>query len=125
MQKAFEKIIERLNESTIKHKESLVFFNVCGVKFVSIGKAIEIVNQVAEEYKADWIPCSERLPEKSGEYLVTYHPCYWDSVQDGVKVGIDTFRGKTTWARNKYQKVIAWKPLPKAYEVETAERELL
>lgn len=63
----------------------------------------------------DWIPCSERLPEKSGEYLVTYHPCYWDSVQDGVKVGIDTFRGKTTWARNKYQKVIAWKTLPEAY----------
>lgn len=63
-----------------------------------------------------WIPVTERLPEKSGEYLVTYHPCYWDDVESEILVGIDTFRGKTTWAKRKYQRVTAWMPLPKPYE---------
>lgn len=63
----------------------------------------------------NWIPCSERLPDEAGEYLVTYHPCIWDRVMDEVKVGLDSFRGKTTWAKKKYQKVIAWMPLPNGY----------
>lgn len=63
-----------------------------------------------------WIPCSEWLPKEKGEYLVTYHPCYHDIVEPEVKVGIDTFRGKTSWAKNKYQKVIAWKPKPLPWE---------
>lgn len=64
----------------------------------------------------NWILCSGRLPSEKGEYLVTYHPCYYDIVEPEVKVGIDTFRGKTSWAKKKYQKVIAWKPLPMAWE---------
>lgn len=59
MQKAFDLIVERLEECTIKSKDSLAFFNECGVKFVSANKAIEIVNKVAEEYKStEHINCS-------------------------------------------------------------------
>ena len=67
-----------------------------------------------------WIPVTERLPEKSGEYLVTYHPCYWDDVESEILVGVDTFRGKTTWAKAKYQRVVAWMPLPEPYREEKA-----
>lgn len=66
----------------------------------------------------DWTPCSEGLPKTAGEYLVTYHPCYWGNwgeVRPELKVGFDSFRGKTTWAKNKYQKVVAWKPKPEPY----------
>lgn len=64
-----------------------------------------------------WIPIEESLPPKAGEYLVTYHPCWWENVQqDIIKVGLDNFRGKTTWAKNKFQKIIAWKELPQPYE---------
>lgn len=71
----------------------------------------EMLQQKVDE----WIPCNERLPEEKGEYLVTYHPCYWDDVSQEIKVGIDNFRGRSTWAKNKYQRIIAWKPLPKPY----------
>ena len=63
-----------------------------------------------------WIPVSERLPDEKGEYYVTYHPCYWDHVYDEVCVGFDTFRGKASWAKKKYQRVIAWKPKDTPYQ---------
>ena len=63
-----------------------------------------------------WIPVSDKLPDEKGEYLVTYHPCYWDNVYDEIKVGFDTFRGKTKWAKKKHQRVIAWKPIDEPYK---------
>ena len=69
----------------------------------------------SQYYHSDWILADDRLPEEKGEYLVTYHPCYWDDVSPEIKAGIDNFRGKTTWAKKKYQHIIAWKPLPKPY----------
>ena len=59
-----------------------------------------------------WIPVTEQLPETPGEYMVAYHPCYWDRVHDEIKVGLDSFRGKTSWAKKKYQRVTHWMPLP-------------
>ena len=63
-----------------------------------------------------WTPVTERLPEEKGEYLVTYHPSYWDEVSAETKVGIDSFRGKSSWAKKKYQRVTAWAVLPEPYE---------
>lgn len=60
----------------------------------------------------EWISVENRLPEEKGIYLVTYHPCHWDNVMPEILVGIDTFRGKATWAKNKYQRVTHWMPLP-------------
>ena len=79
--------------------------------------ANDILNHIpSAEPERKWIPVAERLPEEKGEYLVSYHPCHWDAVSEKVTVGIDTFRGKTTWAKKKYQKVIAWMPMPVPYE---------
>ena len=61
---------------------------------------------------SEWISVEERLPETASEYLVVYHPCHWDAVSEKVCVGIDTFRGKTAWAKKKYQRVTHWMPLP-------------
>ena len=63
-----------------------------------------------------WIPVKEMLPKEKGEYLVTYHPCYWDNIQQDIKVGIDSFRGKTSWAKKKHRRVIAWMPLPEPWK---------
>ena len=60
----------------------------------------------------EWVSVDERLPETAGEYLVVYHPCHWDNVSAKICVGIDSFRGKTAWAKKKYQRVTHWMPLP-------------
>lgn len=67
----------------------------------------------------EWIDVNDRLPDTKGLYLVAYHPCYWDNVEDDVAVGIDSFRGgknksNKVWAKNKYQRVTHWMPLPDA-----------
>ena len=61
-----------------------------------------------------WKFVDKELPRDKGEYIVAYHPCYWGNVRkDQIVIGLDSFRGKTTWAKNKYQQVIAWMEKPK------------
>lgn len=61
----------------------------------------------------NWISVNDRLPDEAGQYLVAYHPCHWDMVHtDKTCIGTDTFRGKTAWAKKKYQRVTHWMPLP-------------
>ena len=60
----------------------------------------------------EWVDVNERLPDTKGKYLVAYHPCYWDNVQENTVVGIDTFRGKNAWAKKKFQRVTHWMTLP-------------
>lgn len=55
----------------------------------------------------------EEPPEEAGEYIVAYHPCWWDDVKTQVtKVGIDYFRGKASWAKRKTQRVTHWMEKP-------------
>lgn len=56
----------------------------------------------------------EEPPKEAGEYIVAYHPCHWDNVVTKVtKVGIDNFRGKSAWAKKKFQRVTHWMEKPK------------
>lgn len=60
-----------------------------------------------------WHRVEDGLPKEAGEYIVAYHPCYWDDVKTkATKVGIDNFRGKSAWAKKKFQRVTHWMPLP-------------
>lgn len=66
-----------------------------------------------------WISVKDMLPEQKGKYIVAFHPCYWDNVENKTEVGIDSYRGgnsKHCWARNKYQRVTHWMPLPEPPE---------
>ena len=60
------------------------------------------------ENKGEWIPVSERLPEKDGQYLVTYDR------EDEIKVNISYFDRHGFWVGN----VVAWMPLPEPYKAE-------
>lgn len=88
MNKAFEKILERLEDV------ERILLNEAGDIGCTLGiinaseYAKQIVQEVAEEYNDGWIPCSERLPDeyavlccdRYGEYLFG-HP-YFDEVSD-------------------------------------------
>ena len=76
----------------------------------------EVVNVPTIDALSEWIPCEDRLPSKSGTYLVTYE---WVG-QSGTKYTeievIDFERGRWSDHTRHYEKVTAWMPLPKPYE---------
>lgn len=60
-----------------------------------------------------WIPCIERLPERDGDYLATFHHKWPDREYKTVEV--EEFRsGK--FDENLYMKVVAWTPLPEPWK---------
>ena len=65
-----------------------------------------------ETVEQKWIPCSERLPDESGEYLVTI-------LYDGkIMLDIDDIDcdGRVKkWNYRDSVKVLAWMPLPQPY----------
>ena len=66
-------------------------------------------NKLLRNIKTDWIPVTDRLPEKEGDYLVTKIDSYDISI-----IGLAYYR--TEWGWSTSYKVTAWIPLPKPYE---------
>ena len=79
-------------------------------KFKGIGREDDFIKKVMSEperKKGEWIPCSERLPEEDGLYLVTT-----SKGQTQVHVFNHNGNSEKYWMRcNK-----AWMPLPKPYK---------
>ena len=110
MNKAFEKILERLETA-----DSVKVFGSLnsGNRLIPVQDAKQIAQEVAEEYNGGWIPCSERLPEECTEVLVS------------VKEIDDSFYTRTSWVQDGVwvikktplqPTVIAWQPLPEPYK---------
>ena len=87
-----------------------------------------------QERKAEWIPCSERLPEEDKEVLISYRykegegdtsnvsvdiTTYGQMYFGGNKVGNDKhWRAPFEYFESNYE-VIAWMPLPEPYKAES------
>ena len=110
MNKAFEKILKRLEEDArFYNSASDVDQNIRSGLLI----AKEAVQEVAEEYNGGWIACSDRLPEEYIEVLVS------------VKEIDGSFYTRTSWMQDgvwvikktPFQpEVIAWQPLPEPYK---------
>lgn len=119
MNKAFEKILERLEVLIEKsYYEATEGSHNAGIRNSAYHKVKKIVQKVAEEFATDtnvgtngWIPCSERLPEKKGFYLVTGNNGLvykWFFIIDCDE--------KYWLSQNPNLKPIAWMPLPEPYK---------
>ena len=138
MNKVFEKILERLGKL---HERYVNQYGVVGGNPMAfaVKECKDIVHEVAEEFATDtnvgtngWIPCSERLPENGGYYLVTYHE--WSKGNFLPKYN-DTYVRKMHYQKSERftgwnyplcvddraendtnREVIAWQPLPEVYK---------
>ena len=81
----------------------------------------EAIDMAIEALSADavqgWIPCSERLPSKSGDYLCTI-PLDADETYTEV---LTFHKGRfyeddDEWGATYHDDVLAWMPLPKPYK---------
>ena len=117
MNKAFEKILEMLEEN------QTIVFNLGGGKpkqSIDYSKAVEIVQEVAEEHNVGWIPIEEKLPPDDSYILLSFSnfsiPIVgrYEEDEDG---GGNFFAGdedEPLISQDMY--VNAWMPLPKCYE---------
>ena len=139
MNKAFEKILEwfdakkqyfqKFYEADGKTEEDEYINKATQLAF---DDAKNIVQEVPEEYNGGWIACSERLPEESGYYLVTYHdwsdgnflPKYDDTYVRRLHYQISEHFVGWNYPKNVddraendcHKEVIAWQPLPLPYQ---------
>ena len=112
MKEFIDKLIERLEEAKVSANRRNAFDSE-----VSYACAIDIVNQLAEEYintstiskmeNVGWVPCKEEMPSKDGNYLVC------DS--QGNRYIARYYAGSTTFNRNVGFVARAWQPLPAPY----------
>lgn len=118
MKEFIEKLITRIMlESASCKVYKLINPNMEDIaEFNAYKKCIEIVKELAGEYNNDWISCSERLPDESGEYL-TY--VYYDDYENkyySIEVDeIDCDGMVKEWNRTIGQ-IVAWQPLPAPYK---------
>lgn len=136
MNKAFEKILERLDELIEKSYYAATEGNHnAGIRNSAYHKVKKIVQEVAEEYNAGWIPVKTRpMTEEEKEYYSEFlfegngiiYEC--PLPDDGQEVLITSKFGsvdKTTFYTDScnyfenyedYDEVIAWQPLPQPYK---------
>ena len=100
-------------------------------------ETVRLAIKALEQPEQKWIPCSERLPEEDGDYLVLY--CTWSKfkpyVYDVMSFANDLYqideydfidrRGQKGWfyCDGEYgfcedNSVYAWMPLPEPYKGE-------
>lgn len=137
MKEFIEKLIGRLEECLKQEKRNLYSYIEEGFGYSQCSDAfndgetlgafnaysdmLDFIKELAEEYNNDWIPCSERLPNKSGKYLITQERYRLEDRLCNRPIAIEVdyvdFNAiDNSWNRARFFKVIAWQPLPQPYK---------
>ena len=123
MNKAFEKILERLEEKTIpvldEDEHIIPESNIREpheIEMVALSDVKKIIQEVSEEYNNGWISCSEidKLPKDGTPVLVQDYEDYYEVYYCETKRGMKGFSDGDWWSSpNNYK---AWQPLPEPYQ---------
>ena len=123
MNKAFEKVLEKLEDlqnNLTSQTEGNIDLQVGVINGVMYSK--KIVQEVSEEYNGGWIPCSERMPEETEKlYLVTYKKFILGNFRYFMDIAYlsPLPDGTLEWRSEKApitRKVEAWQELPEEYK---------
>lgn len=113
---AFKKI---LSEHEMEHDKRRSFDDyACGAAN-AYEYAGDLLDEMPTVERPQWIPCSERLPEKVGNYLVSdiygnVYSSYFDYLKEKKCFVYDDDLFDLT----EDDTVVAWKPLPEPYKKE-------
>lgn len=129
MQEVFGKIKERLKEAAWMTQSTFDcdgYSNDDSEEVVTLDNAIEIVNQVAEEYSQSltndgWIPCSERFPENDSYIMLSFKNFSIPQIgrYEEDEEGGAFFVGDDDVSCSSYNLFVnAWRPLPEPYKGE-------
>lgn len=83
---------------------------------------MDAFDEYVESNEPHWIPVTERLPEESGQYLITVKYEHVDGYEDIYAEHGDWSGGK--WDMfgfghcGKVEDIVAWMPLPEPYKEE-------
>ena len=125
MNKAFEKILKKIEEKRNKYQRLADGSNFDGwneedIKYSAKAEMCEelkeIVHEVAEEYNGGWIACSERLPEDDSICIVTVEYPNNEIVVDYGwfdRNGVCWFVGMQEFRTSN---ILAWQPLPEPFK---------
>lgn len=73
-----------------------------------------IANIPSADKQGEWIPCSERLPEEEGMFLVSVKKRAWDGNYMDVEIAYCSPNHR--WFNVSNGEVLAWMPLPPAWK---------
>ena len=84
--------------------------------YISLGEIADAVIKTGQPYEDKWIPVSQRLPDKDGVYLVTLEYVEDSEIVNEIDMARFTLYHELNDGFHKAYPVIAWKPLPEAYQ---------
>lgn len=98
-----------MSEDLIRRNDAIEFAKYTHIASLNEEERVAWIMNIptAEPKRGEWIPCSERLPNSSGEYLVTE-----GAEQKITSIGYYSAEHKRFYSA---MDVIAWMPLPKPY----------
>lgn len=109
-----EKILEEVDEATFQEDAPIYLGDMEVDGYVRESVVKEIISSHMNEVNNDWIPCSERLPEESGHYLVQLsRKIPYENFADRIVVLYD---GEEKAFLDYESLIIAWQPLPEPYK---------